>query len=151
MLYKVQKPIQEFCAAHGIAIGAYSSLAQASAELLAHYQLIALSTKYKRTPAQVCSEQNAGAVWERSERMEREIVVCLCCVACLCEQILLRWALEKHVPIIPKSTHQNRIIENSRCTDFALQPAEVAALDFIAEDRAIKRRRMCWDPNLVPF
>ncbi len=44
-------------------------------------------------------------------------------------QVLLRWALERGVAVIPKSVRRERIEENARVFDFALGPEDVAALD----------------------
>ena len=47
-------------------------------------------------------------------------------------QVLLRWAIELGVPVLPKSTHQARIVENAQLFDFALSEddmRELAALD----------------------
>ena len=37
-------------------------------------------------------------------------------------QVLLRWCLQHEVPVIPKSTHRERIEENAQIFDFALSP-----------------------------
>jgi 2,5-diketo-D-gluconate reductase A len=44
-------------------------------------------------------------------------------------QVLLRWCLQHGVPIIPKSTHRERIAENAQVFDFTLSDADMAALD----------------------
>jgi 2,5-diketo-D-gluconate reductase A len=44
-------------------------------------------------------------------------------------QVLLRWCLQHDVPVIPKSTHRERIEENARIFDFTLSDADMAALD----------------------
>ena len=44
-------------------------------------------------------------------------------------QVLLRWALEHGVPVIPKSTHKARIVENGRLFDFSLTDDDMSALD----------------------
>ena len=44
-------------------------------------------------------------------------------------QVMLRWAIERDVPVIPKSTHRDRIIENAEIFDFQLAPDDIAALD----------------------
>ncbi|HEY2161065.1 MAG TPA: aldo/keto reductase [Solirubrobacteraceae bacterium] len=44
-------------------------------------------------------------------------------------QVLLRWCLQHDVPVIPKSTHRERIEENARIFDFTLSEADMAALD----------------------
>jgi diketogulonate reductase-like aldo/keto reductase len=48
-------------------------------------------------------------------------------------QVLLRWCLQHGVPVIPKSTHRERIEENGRIFDFHLSDADMAELD--AEDK----------------
>jgi diketogulonate reductase-like aldo/keto reductase len=62
-------------------------------------------------------------------------------------QILLRWAMEKGVHVIPKSKSVDRMVENFGVFDFKLTAAEVAAID--AEH---KGHRFAWkhlDPDTV--
>ena len=44
-------------------------------------------------------------------------------------QVLLRWALQHEVPVIPKSTHRERIEENAQIFDFTLSDEDMAELD----------------------
>jgi 2,5-diketo-D-gluconate reductase A len=44
-------------------------------------------------------------------------------------QVLLRWSVQREIPVIPKSTHRGRIEENAQIFDFALSDADIAALD----------------------
>jgi diketogulonate reductase-like aldo/keto reductase len=44
-------------------------------------------------------------------------------------QVLLRWCVRRGLPVIPKSTHRERIAENARIFDFELSDADVAELD----------------------
>jgi 2,5-diketo-D-gluconate reductase A len=44
-------------------------------------------------------------------------------------QVMLRWGIERGFAVIPKSTHRERIIENSRIFDFALDAEDLQALD----------------------
>jgi len=44
-------------------------------------------------------------------------------------QVMLRWAVQRRIPVIPKSTRRERIVENSRIFDFSLDEREMAALD----------------------
>jgi diketogulonate reductase-like aldo/keto reductase len=44
-------------------------------------------------------------------------------------QVLLRWCIERGIPVIPKSTHRERIAENAQIFDFALSAGDIAELD----------------------
>jgi diketogulonate reductase-like aldo/keto reductase len=44
-------------------------------------------------------------------------------------QILLRWAVQREIPVIPKSKRRERIEENAQIFDFELSDEEMAALD----------------------
>jgi 2,5-diketo-D-gluconate reductase A len=43
--------------------------------------------------------------------------------------VLLRWAVQRDVPVVAKSTHRERIAENARIFDFTLAAEDLAALD----------------------
>jgi len=57
-------------------------------------------------------------------------------------QVLLRWCIERAIPVIPKSTHRNRIEENAQIFDFTLSEEEMRELDGLDEtggtDRALE-------------
>jgi diketogulonate reductase-like aldo/keto reductase len=44
-------------------------------------------------------------------------------------QVLLRWCVQRDIPVIPKSTHRDRIEENAQIFDFTLSDEDMAALD----------------------
>jgi diketogulonate reductase-like aldo/keto reductase len=59
-------------------------------------------------------------------------------------QVLLRWCIERGIPIIPKSTHRERIAENAQLFDFGLSNQDIAELDALdrtgGTDRALERK-----------
>jgi diketogulonate reductase-like aldo/keto reductase len=59
-------------------------------------------------------------------------------------QVLLRWALEHEVVVIPKSGNPARITENAGLFDFTLEERDMTALDALNADF-----RACWDPTRV--
>ena len=61
-------------------------------------------------------------------------------------QVLIRWCLERRIPVIPKSTHRERIEENGQVFDFALAEEDVGALDALDHTDAAEaaRERKWW-------
>jgi 2,5-diketo-D-gluconate reductase A len=59
-------------------------------------------------------------------------------------QVLLRWCIERDIPVIPKSTHRERIAENAQIFDFTLTDQDIAELDALdrtnGTDRALERK-----------
>ena len=59
-------------------------------------------------------------------------------------QVLLRWCIERDVPLIAKSTHRDRIAENAQIFDFRLSNADMAELDALdrtgGTQRALERK-----------
>ncbi len=60
-------------------------------------------------------------------------------------QIMIRWALDKNLMVIPKSVTPARISENFAVFDFHLSPADLEKLDQLNCGF-----RTCWDPTQEP-
>lgn len=60
-------------------------------------------------------------------------------------QVLLRWAIQHGLVVLPKSTHEDRILENAAIFDFTLDAETMAALDGCEEGLATG-----WDPRRQP-
>lgn len=60
-------------------------------------------------------------------------------------QILIRWALQKEVVVIPKSSNRERIKENSQVFDFTISEEDMRRLDSFDQDL-----RTSWDPSTAP-
>jgi 2,5-diketo-D-gluconate reductase A len=50
--------------------------------------------------------------------------------------VLLRWCIERGIPVIPKSTHRERIAENAQIFDVTLSEQEMAELDALDQTGA---------------
>lgn len=61
-------------------------------------------------------------------------------------QIVLRWDLQNEIVIIPKSVHENRIIENSNIYDFELSQEDMSAIDGLNQNK-----RLGTDPDTFDF
>lgn len=59
-------------------------------------------------------------------------------------QVLLRWAVQQNVPVLPKSCQPNRVQENGCLFDFELSDNDMAKLSALD-----CRQKFCWDPSLV--
>ena len=59
-------------------------------------------------------------------------------------QVLLRWDLQRGLPVITKSTHRERIHENAQIFDFTLSELDMAELDALDQtngtDRALEHK-----------
>ncbi len=56
-------------------------------------------------------------------------------------QVLLRWCVQRGIPVIPKSTHRERIATNARIFDFELSDPQMTALDALDRTAGTDRAR----------
>ncbi len=73
---------------------------------------------------------NDPTVTRIAERLERKPA-----------QVLLRWCVQRDIPVIPKSTHRERIEENAQVFDFTLTDEDMAALDALDRTNGTRRAR----------
>jgi len=59
-------------------------------------------------------------------------------------QIVLRWSIQRRVPVIPKSASKNRIIDNLKVFDFEISEEDCEKLD-----KLNKEWHCTWNPNRV--
>jgi 2,5-diketo-D-gluconate reductase A len=105
--------------------------------------------KYRRKLLDACEEHNIvleaySPLGTGKYLSDRRIVEIAENVGRTPAQVLLRWCLQRNVPVIPKSTHRERIEENAAIFDFQLPDEDMASLDALDETdgtgRALERR-----------
>lgn len=60
-------------------------------------------------------------------------------------QVLLRWAVQQGVPVLPKSSRPARVLENIELFDFSLSAAAMGRLAALDDGG----HKYCWDPTQV--
>lgn len=58
-------------------------------------------------------------------------------------QILLRWAIQKNYIVLPKSVHQERVVENADVFGFVLDRGDMEVLDSCDQGGNVG-----WDPTV---
>ncbi len=78
----------------------------------------------------------------RGQRLKHPVVAAVAqSVGRTAAQVLLRWGIQKRVVVLPKSTHDSRIVEHAALFDFELDEAAMAQLDSLEEGLTTG-----WDP-----
>jgi diketogulonate reductase-like aldo/keto reductase len=90
--------------------------------------------KYRRALLETCEERNivleAYSPLTTGRNLEDERLAEIADrVGRTPAQVLLRWCVQRDVPVIPKSTHEERIEENAAIFDFELSDDDMSALD----------------------
>ena len=110
-----QTELVEYCQKEGIVVQAYASLGGQDAGKKFWKQLY---KPEKGTKGGVTKLVNSPPVLELAKQVQKSPA-----------QVLLRWALEKNIAIIPKSSSTERMDENSHLFDFSLSQDEMNRLD----------------------
>jgi methylglyoxal/glyoxal reductase len=132
--YLYQRDLLDFCAAEGIVVEAYSPLTKGTR--LSDPKLVAVAKKYSQVEPQPAAPRSRFALVDRlSRRSETKSTA----------QILIRWALQHGLAVIPKSANRRRIFEDANVFDFEITAEDMDLLDRFNEDL-----RTCWDPTNAP-
>jgi len=131
--YLYQRELLDFCVANGIVVEAYSPLTMG--ERLKDRKLIAVAKKY---PSMHSRAQRRPVLSDLSGRSHDDVTKSPA-------QILIRWAIQHNLVVIPKSSEPSRIQENAAVFDFAITDADMRTLDGFNENL-----RTCWDPTEAP-
>jgi methylglyoxal/glyoxal reductase len=132
--YLYQRDLLDFCIGKGIVLEAYSPLTKGAR--LKDPRLVAIARKYaKAEPQPTASRRRLPLVDSLFTHSETKSTA----------QILIRWALQHGLVVIPKSANRKRIFENADIFDF-----EITAEDMQILDRFHENLRTCWDPTNAP-
>jgi methylglyoxal/glyoxal reductase len=132
--YLYQRDLLDFCAGEGIVIEAYSPLTKGVR--LKDPKLVAVARKYSRVEPQQATPWSRLPLLDRLSRVSETKSPA---------QILIRWALQHGLVVIPKSANRRRILEDADVFDF-----EICAEDMEILDRFNENLRTCWDPTNAP-
>jgi diketogulonate reductase-like aldo/keto reductase len=132
--YLYQRDLFEFCRRSGIVLEAYSPLTKG--ERLKDRKLVAIANKYPTSVREGANSQSRPSILGNFSRQLNTKSTA---------QILIRWALQHGLVVIPKSANPKRIVENADVFDFEISPADMELLDGFNEDL-----RTCWDPTHAP-
>ena len=132
--YLYQRDLVEFCAGEGIVIEAYSPLTKGAR--LKDPKLVAVARKYSNAEPRPATPRSRLPLLDRlSRRSETKSTA----------QILIRWALQHGLVVIPKSANRGRIFEDADIFDFEISADHMQILDRFHENF-----RTCWDPTNAP-
>jgi diketogulonate reductase-like aldo/keto reductase len=132
--YLYQRDLLDFCVAKKIVVEAYSPLTKGAR--LKDPNLAAVAKKYPTTRLEPAPHRSRLPLVDRlSRRLETKSTA----------QILIRWALQRGLAVIPKSANRGRIFENADVFDFEITPEDMQLLDSFNQDL-----RTCWDPTNAP-
>ena len=139
-----QRDLLEYCAKEGIVVQAYSSLGGQDAGKKFYRALYPLTKGQKAKDHAVTSLSSTPPVLALAKEVDRTPA-----------QILLRWALEQNLALVPKTSTKERMIENSEALQFSLTKQQTSKLDEEIQEALAKAAaaegvevksmaRLCW-------
>jgi diketogulonate reductase-like aldo/keto reductase len=132
--YLYQRELLAFCHTNRIVVEAYSPLTHG--ERLKDPKLVAIANKYAPARAQPAGGRSPLPHADKPSPHPASKSPA---------QILIRWALQHQLVVIPKSSNRQRIFENADVFDFEIAPEDMRLLDSFNENL-----RTCWDPTNAP-
>jgi diketogulonate reductase-like aldo/keto reductase len=132
--YLYQRDLLDFCVSKGIVIEAYSPLTHG--KRLDDPRLVAVAGKYAKVKPRLATR------WMKLPLTDNFFY---CATTRSPAQILIRWALQHDVVVIPKTAKHSRIFENADVFDFEITEEDMQCLDGFNENL-----RTCWDPTDAP-
>lgn len=134
-----QAELRSVCQEYGVCFQAYTSLGQG--ELLNDPVVFEVARSCERSPAQV--QRFYTPMTSRSRPVSRLVPSIDLCPFPIC-QVLLRWAVQQGVPVLPKSSNPERIRGNAMIFDFSFSDSDMEKLSGLDCNH-----RYCWDPSEV--
>jgi methylglyoxal/glyoxal reductase len=132
--YLYQRDLLDSCVARDIVVEAYSPLTKG--ERLKDRKLMAIAKKYPvASPTPAPRRTKLPFMPDVSSRDETRSPA----------QVLIRWAIQHNLVVIPKSANPARIRENAGVFDFEITDEDMGLLDNFNENL-----RTCWDPTSAP-
>ena len=128
--YLYQRELLDFCVARRIAVEAYCPLTQG--RRLKDPKLTAVAAKY---PTASAGSSKPALISRIAGQQATKSAA----------QILIRWALQHDLVVIPKSANPSRIRENADVFDFEITDEDMRTLDGFHENL-----RSSWDPTNAP-
>lgn len=126
-----------FMKTHDIVPFAYSSLAP-----LASWREGKPGASAKQSPPEASSKESTGEETPVISAEKKSLERCNAVVDSISQkhhtspaQVLLRWAVQQGVPVIPKSLHVERMVQNAGLFDWTLDETDMAELGGLNENR----------------
>lgn len=132
--YLYQRELLDFCVHRGIVVEAYSPLTQG--QRLNDPKLVSMAGKYATASPKPPARRTTLPFLSRDSRDHGIRSTA---------QILIRWALQHRLVVIPKSANPSRIRDNADVFDFEISEGDMRILDGFNENL-----RTCWDPTPAP-